>query len=73
MNQGFPQGVTFDLVTQGQGHNHCFAEYIGSDSTDNRVVFLIPKFSNYMSKERSASLVSDEVSLVQIRIFNREL
>ena len=37
MKQGSQHGVTFDLVTQGQKHNHCFAEFIGSDSTDNRV------------------------------------
>ena len=37
MNHGFQQGVTFDLVTQGQKQNHCFAEFIGSDSTDNRI------------------------------------
>ena len=37
MNHGFLQGVTFDLVTQGQKQNHYFVEFIGSDSTDNRV------------------------------------
>ena len=72
MKQGSQHRVTSDLVTQGQNHNHCFAEFIGSDSTDNRIGNWIPKFSNYMSKERF-SLVSNKISLVQIRIFNREL
>ena len=73
MNHGFQQGVTFDLVTQGQKQNHCFTEFIGSDSTDNRVGIWIPNFSIYMSKERSTSLVSNKISLVQIRISNKDL
>ena len=72
-NHGFQHGVTFDLVTQGQKQNHCFAEFIGSDSTDNRVGIWIPNFSINMSKERSTSLVSNKASLVQIRISNRDL
>ena len=37
MKQGSQHRVTSDLVTQGQNHNHCFAEFIGSDSTENRI------------------------------------
>ena len=72
-NHGFQQGVTFDLVTQGQKQNHCFAEFIGSGSIDNRIGIWISNLSIYGSKERFASLVSNEVSFVQIRISNRDL
>ena len=37
MNQGLQQGIIIDLVTKGQKQNHCFIEFIGSDSIDNRV------------------------------------
>ena len=51
MNHGFQQGVTFDLVTQGQKQNHCFAEFIGSNSTDNRVGIWIPNFQSICQKK----------------------
>ena len=70
---GFPTRSYHGFSNQRSKQNHCSAEFIGSGSTDNRIGIWIPNLSLYVSKERFTSLVSNEVSFVQIRIFNRNL